>query len=77
MAVRRAEVTAEPALERTRYHWLKDAGDWTRKEVDLHWLRMGGLKTARAWRMKERLRDIIAWRRCPQVAVPHFAPGTP
>lgn len=68
-AVRRAEVAVEPALKRTRYHWLKDAGDWTRKEVDLHWLRMSGLKTARAWRMKERLRDILAWRRCPQVPV--------
>lgn len=68
-AVRRSEVAQEPALKRTRHHWLKDARDWSRSEVDLHWLRHSGLKTARAWRLKERLRDIIAWRRCPQVPV--------
>ncbi|EQD64184.1 transposase, IS204/IS1001/IS1096/IS1165 family protein, partial [mine drainage metagenome] len=68
-AVRRAEVAQEPALKHTRYHWLKDASDWTRKEIDLHWLRHSGLKTARAWRLKERLRDILAWRRYPQVPV--------
>jgi transposase len=67
--VRRAEVRVEPALKRTRYHWLKNAEDWTRKEIDLHWLRMSGLKTARAWRMKQRLREILAWRRDPKVPV--------
>lgn len=67
--VRRAEVASEPDLKRTRYHWLKDASNWTRKEIDLHWLRHKGLKTARAWRMKERLRDILAWRRLPGVPV--------
>ncbi len=67
--VRRAEVSTEPALKRTRYHWLKDASNWTRKEIDLHWLRHKGLKTARAWRLKERLRDILAWRRYPQIPV--------
>ena len=51
------------------YHWLKDADDWSAREVDLHWLRHSGLKTARAWRLKERLRDILAWRRLPQVPV--------
>lgn len=68
-AVRRAEVAQEPALKRTRYHWLKDAGDWSPREVDLHWLRHSGLKTARAWRLKERLRDILAWRHHRQVPV--------
>lgn len=68
-AVRRAEVACEPALKRTRYHWLKDASAWTEKEVNLHWLRHSGLKTARAWRLKERLRDILAWRRYPHVPV--------
>ena len=29
--VRRAEVTSEPALKRTGYHWLKDSSRWTRK----------------------------------------------
>lgn len=61
-SVRRAEVAVEPALKRTRYHWLKDASRWTRAEINLHWLRHSGLKTARAWRLKERLRDILAWR---------------
>lgn len=37
-ALCRAEVAREPALKRTGYHWL-DAHDWTRKEIDLHWLR--------------------------------------
>ena len=68
-AVRRAEVSTVPALKRTRYHWLKDASHWTRREVDMHWLRHSGLKTARAWRLKERLRDILAWRTHPQVPV--------
>lgn len=68
-AVRREETRHEPALKRTRYHWLKDAGDWTDKEVDLHWLRHSGLKTARAWRLKERLRDILSWRKYPHVPV--------
>jgi transposase len=67
--VRRAEVVDEPALKRTRYHWLKDASDWSQRELDLHWLRHSGLKTARAWRLKERLRDILAWRRFQHVPV--------
>jgi transposase len=67
--VRREEVASEPALKHTRYHWLKDASDWTAKEVNLHWLRHSGLKTARAWRLKECLRDILAWRRFEPVPV--------
>lgn len=67
--VRRAEVASEPALKHTRFHWLKDASNWTDKEVNLHWLRHAGLKTARAWRLKERLRDILAWRRFEWVPV--------
>lgn len=68
-AVRRTEVKSVPALKRTRYHWLKDASDWTPREINMHWLRHSGLKTARAWRLKERLRDILAWRRYPQIPV--------
>jgi len=68
-AVRRTEVTSVPALKRTRYHWLKDASDWTPREANMHSLRQSGLKTARAWRLKERLRDILAWRRYPNVPV--------
>jgi len=67
--VRRAEVATEPALKRTRYHWLKDPSNWTRKEVNLHGLRHWSLKTARAWRLKERLRDILAWRHHRHVPV--------
>lgn len=67
--VRRAEVVDEPALKHTRYHWLKDASDWNQREINLHWLRHSGLKTARAWRLKERLRDILAWRRYQHVPV--------
>ena len=68
-AVRRAEVAQQPALKRTRYHWLKDAADWTEHEINLRWLRHSGLKTARAWRLKERLRDILAWRGIARVPV--------
>lgn len=68
-SVRRAEVSSEPVLKRTRYHWLKDPRRWTRREIDLHWLRHRELKTARAWRLKERLRDILAWRHHSNVPV--------
>ena len=67
--VRRSEVATEPLLKYTRFHWLKDAKDWTPKEINLHHLRQSQLKTARAWRLKERLRDIIAWRRFTHVPV--------
>jgi len=67
--VRRAEVATEPALKRTRFHWLKDPSNWTRKEVNRHGLRHRGLTTARAWRLKERLRDILAWRHHRHVPV--------
>jgi transposase len=59
--VRREEVKTEPALRGTRWTWLKDAHDWTRKQLnDFHWLSRARLKTARAWRLKEALRDIYA-----------------
>lgn len=67
--VRRDEVAERPELKGTRFHWLKDASDWNSKEVDLHWLRMDRNRTARAWRIKEKLRDILAWRHAPQVPV--------
>jgi transposase len=59
--VRREEVKTEPALRGTRWTWLKDAHDWTREQLnDFHWLSRARLKTARAWRLKEALRDIYA-----------------
>ena len=67
--MRRSEVAREPELKYTRYHWLKDASDWTPKEIDLHWLRQSNLKTARAWHLKECLRKILRWRHDPRVPV--------
>ncbi len=59
--VRREEVKTEPALRGTRWTWLKDAHDWTWEQLtDFHWLSRARLKTARAWRLKEALRDIYA-----------------
>jgi len=68
-AVRRAEVAEHPELKRTRYLWLKDASDWSEREIGLHWLRSSRLKTARGWRLKESLRDILQGRHCPNVPV--------
>lgn len=57
--VRRAEVKQVPDLKGTRWGTLKSPEDWTRKQInDMHWLQRSGLKTARAWRMKERFKDI-------------------
>ncbi len=59
--VRREEVKTEPALRGTRWTWLKDAHDWTWEQLtDFHWLSRARLQTARAWRLKEALRDIYA-----------------
>lgn len=39
---------------------LKDAANWTDKQLaQLHWLQRSGLKAARAWRLKERLREVF------------------
>lgn len=60
--VRRAEVETQPCLKGTRYLWLKDKRKWTRGQQESHaaLLPKRGLKTARAWRIKERLREIYA-----------------
>ncbi len=58
--VRRAEVKQEASLRGVRWGTLKDAHDWTGPQlVKMHWLQRSGLKTARAWRLKERLREIL------------------
>lgn len=58
-AVRRDEVKKFPDLKGTRWGTLKSPDDWTIKQInDMHWLQRSGLKTARAWRMKERFKDI-------------------
>lgn len=57
--VRREELKSEPTLKRTRWGWLKDARRWSMEQFnDMHWLTRTRLKTARAWRLKEALRDI-------------------
>ena len=59
--VRRAEVKQEVELKGCRWGTLKDAVSWTAKQVaQMHWLQRSGLKTARAWRLKERLREVFA-----------------
>jgi len=59
--VRRAEVRTEPVLKRSRWMWLKDKHQWTKTQIAQHHdLSRRRLKTARAFRMKEELRDIFA-----------------
>jgi len=59
--VRREEVKTEPCLRRTRYLWLKNTAKWSRKQIVKYAeLASLGLKTERAYRIKERLRDIYA-----------------
>jgi transposase len=58
-AVRREEARGESWLKKTRWVWLKDKAKWTAKERDkMDWMPQSRLKTARAWRIKEALRDI-------------------
>lgn len=55
--VRRAEVKHEASLKGCRWGTLKDAANWTSEQMtQMHWLQRSGLKTARAWRLKQRLR---------------------
>lgn len=59
--VRRAEVRTEPVLKRSRWMWLKDKHRWTKTQIAQHHeLSRRKLKTARAFRLKEELRDIFA-----------------
>ena len=59
--VRRAEVKQEVALKGCHWGTLKDATNWTHQQIaQMHWLQRSGLKTARAWRIKERLREVFA-----------------
>ena len=64
-AVRREEARDENWLKKTRGVWLKDQATWTAKERDkMDWMPHSRLKTARAWRIKEALRDIYRNSRC-------------
>lgn len=59
--VRRAEVKHEASLKGVRWGTLKDAAHWTIEQINqMHWLQRSGLKTARAWRLKQRLREVFA-----------------
>ncbi len=67
--VRRAEVKAEPDLKSSRWALLKRAANWNREQLTLmHWLQRSGLKTARAWRLKEALRRLYEVRLTPEAA---------
>jgi transposase len=57
--VRRQEAKSTPSLKRSRYLWLKDTRDWTPRQI-LHYtdLKRLNLKTHRAFRIKEALREI-------------------
>jgi transposase len=69
--VRRAEAKQEPDLKGIRWGTLKDAHRWSSAQItDMHWLQRSGLKTARAWRLKERLREIFASARNAASAAP-------
>ena len=67
--VRRQEVKAVPQLRRSRYIWLKDAHDWSRKQL-IHFVDLRGLnlKTHRAFRIKESLREIFRCAETPSEA---------
>jgi transposase len=57
--VRRSEVKHDASLKGSRWALLKPAKDWSFQQItDMHWLQRSGLKTARAWRMKERYKEI-------------------
>ena len=59
--LRREEARDEGWLKKTRWALLKDKSKWTTKEQEkMQWLPYTRLKTAKAWRIKEALRDIYA-----------------
>lgn len=58
--VRRQEVKSTPSLKRSRYLWLKDKRDWTPRQILQYTdLKRLNLKTHRAFRIKEALREIF------------------
>lgn len=60
-AVRREEARNEPDLRRTRWTWLKDKHRWSERQINQYAnLSRRGLKVARAWRLKETLRELFA-----------------
>ena len=58
--VRRQEAKSTPSLKRSRYLWLKDKHDWTSRQINQYTdLKRLNLKTHRAFRIKEALREIF------------------
>jgi transposase len=58
--VRRQEVKSTPSLKRSRYLWLKDKHAWSRRQILQYTdLKRLNLKTHRAFRIKEALREIF------------------
>lgn len=58
--VRRAEVKHEPMLRKQRYSVLKDQANLTKGQAQfITKLSTSHLKTARAWRLKEAVREIV------------------
>ncbi|HSV86794.1 MAG TPA: transposase, partial [Levilinea sp.] len=58
--VRRAEAKNEPELKGLCWATRNSAENWRGEQIQaMHWLQRSGLKTARAWRLKEQLRDIL------------------
>jgi transposase len=58
--VRRKEVKTEPMLRKQRFSLLKDPRKLNERQTDfLHALQASHLDTARAWRIKEALHDIV------------------
>jgi transposase len=57
--VRRQEVKSEPLLKKTRYLWLRNEANRTRRQQEqFDSLPKSRLKTARAWRIKVSLQEI-------------------
>jgi transposase len=57
--VKRAKVKQYASLKGSRWGLLKFPEDWSRAQInDMHWLQRSGLKTAWAWRMKQRYKEL-------------------
>jgi transposase len=69
--VRRQEVKSTPQLKRSRYLWLKDKQDWSSRQIDQFIdLKRLNLRTHRAFRIKESLREIFHTATCRAEAEP-------
>ena len=67
--MRRDEVRRQPRLKHTRWAWIKYQRRWSdRQIVQFYNLSRPRRKTARAWRLKESLRDISATAQSPEQA---------